>query len=130
MPVMFFLTLNQIKMNRRFLTAIIIVSLFLQKSFAQDSAKQIQPRLSQLLTSYYHIKDALVAGNANSASASAGQFVKTANGIDYKVISEGNINALLKDAGDISETRDIIRQRELFANFSANMLGVAKAVKL
>ena len=112
-----------------FIVAIFSIA-FLQKNFAQDSTIQIPSQLSQLLTLYYNIKDALVAGNANSASIGAEQFVKAANGIDYKVISEGNINALLKDAGKISETRDIKLQRELFANFSTNMSALAKVVKL
>jgi hypothetical protein len=86
--------------------------------------------VSQLLTLYYNIKDALVADNANAASAKAAKFVKTANSIDYKVISEGNINAVLKDAGRISETKDIKQQRNLFANLSNNMTALAKAVKL
>ncbi|MBN8833689.1 MAG: hypothetical protein ABS68_09125 [Niastella sp. SCN 39-18] len=86
--------------------------------------------LSQLLTFYYNIKDALAADNATVASAKAAEFVKTANSIDYKVISEGNIHALLKDAGRISETKDIKQQRNLFANLSTNMSAVAKAVKL
>ena len=86
--------------------------------------------LSQLLTSYYAIKDALVAGNANLAATKAEDFLRVANGIDYKVISEGNINALVKDATGISETKDIKRQREQFANLSNNMIALAKAMKL
>lgn len=82
--------------------------------------------LSQLLTSYYAIKDALVAGNANLAATKAEDFLRVANGIDYKVISEGNINALVKDATGISETKDIKRQREQFANLSNNMIALAK----
>ena len=72
----------------------------------------------------------MVAGNAATASAKAEDFVKTLNSIDYKIISEGNVNALLKDASHISESKDIKHQREHFANFSANMFVVAKAVKL
>ena len=117
-------------MKKIFILVAIFVTAFLQKSFAQDSTTQTQSQLSQLLTSYYNIKDALVAGNASTASLSAEQFVKTANGIDYKVISEGNINALVKDAGTISATKDIKQQREIFANFSTNMFALAKAVKL
>ncbi len=86
--------------------------------------------VSQLLTSYYGIKDALVTGNATKAAASAGEFVKAANGIDYKIISEGNIHALVKDAGAISETTDLKKQREQFARLSTNMITLAKAVKL
>ena len=99
-----------------------------QKSSAQDSTGQYQ--LSKLLSQYYNIKDALVAGRSNVASAKAEEFIKVANTIDYKLISEGNINALLKDATPISESKDIKTQREHFANFSNNMATLAKAMKL
>ena len=105
-----------------------LAAVFFQKGIAQDSTEQRQ--LSQLLTQYYQLKDALVAGNGNNASTRAQEFIKAANGIDYKVISEGNINALLKDASPISENKDINKQREHFANLSNNMATLAKAVKL
>ncbi|MEO8771398.1 MAG: DUF3347 domain-containing protein [Ferruginibacter sp.] len=107
----------------------LLATVFIQNSFAQDSTQHIPPQLSQLLVSYYNIKDALVAGNADLASTSAEQYFKIANGIDYKVISEANINALLKVGGKIPETRDIREQRELFSNLSANMLLLSKAIK-
>ncbi len=106
----------------------IFAIVFTQNSFAQDGTTQSQ--IPQLLSLYYNIKDALVAGNATAAASKAEAFVKVANGIDYKIISEGNINTLLKDAGNISEAKDIKRQREYFSNFSTNMIAVAKAVKL
>jgi hypothetical protein len=87
-------------------------------------------KLTQLLHSYYEIKDALAADNAELASAKATEFVKTANSIDYKVISEGNITVLVKDAGKISETKDIIKQRKSFVNLSENMFVLAKTMKL
>ena len=102
--------------------------LFSIKTYSQDSTQQKQ--LSQLLTQYYAIKDALVDGNATNASTSADQFIKVANSIDYKLISEGNINTLLKDATSISESKDIKKQREVFTNFSNNMIALAKSVKL
>jgi hypothetical protein len=111
-----------------FATTAFLATTFVQKSFAQDSTQQHQ--LSQLLSQYYNIKDALVAGNGNEASAKAEEFIKTANSIDYKLISEGNINALLKDATPISETKEIKKQREHFANLSNNMAALAKSIKL
>jgi len=102
--------------------------LFSIKTYSQDSTQQKQ--LSQLLTQYYAIKDALVDGNVTNASTSADQFIKVANSIDYKLISEGNINTLLKDATSISESKDIKKQREVFTNFSNNMIALAKSVKL
>jgi flagella basal body P-ring formation protein FlgA len=107
--------------------AFLITATF-QKSAAQDSTQQYQ--LSQLLSQYYNIKDALVAGNGSEASAKAIAFIKTANSIDYKLVSEGNINAFLKDASPISDTKDVKVQREHFANLSVNMATLAKGLKL
>src|SRR5678815_737785 len=115
-------------MKALILSIALLATIFTQKSFAQDSTQQYQ--LSQLLSQYYNIKDALVAGKGDLASAKAEEFIKTANSIDYKVISEGNINALLKDATPISETKDINVQREHFSNLSNNMASLAKSVKL
>jgi hypothetical protein len=114
-------------MKKVILIVAIFTTAFLQKSMAQETAKNLLP---QLLTDYYNIKDALVAGDATAASLKAADFIKTINGVDYKVISEGNVNTLLKDAGKISESTDLKKQREHFSNFSANMIAVAKAVKL
>lgn len=115
-------------MKKLFFIVAIVATTLTQKGFAQDSTKQYQ--LPQLLTYYYNIKNALVAGDATAASSSAQAFVKTANSIDYKIISEGNINTLVKDAGKIAKDKDIKNQRAYFANFSTNMAAVAKAVKL
>lgn len=93
-----------------------------------DTASQKQ--LSQLLVSYYNIKNALVAGDAASASSNAKDFVKTVNTIDYKVVSENNVSILAKEAGRIAETKDLARQREYFANFSSNMVAIGKAFRL
>ena len=101
--------------------------MFSQKSYAQQAQQAL---LSQLLSDYYNLKIALVEGNAGTASLKAHDLVKTINGIDYKVISEGNIAVLLKDAGKIAESKELKKQREYFSNFSDNMIAVAKAVKL
>ena len=71
-----------------------------------------------------------LAQEEGSKEIKAEEFIKTANSIDYKLISEGNINALLKDATPISETKDIKVQREHFSNLSNNMASLAKSVKL
>jgi hypothetical protein len=82
-------------MKKIFLAIAFSAVAFIQ-GFAKNIVEPSQP--SQLLTQYYQIKDALVAGNANIAATNAAAFLKIANSIDYKVISEGNINALVKDA--------------------------------
>ena len=115
-------------MKHIFFFVALLATLITHKSFAQDSTSKHQ--LSQLLTQYYNIKDALVAGNNKEASNSAEQLVKTLNSIDYKVITEGNINALLKDATAISETKDLGKQREQFSRLSNNMAALSKTVHL
>lgn len=102
------------------------LALISQILFAQT--KSTAP--NQLLKSYYEVKNALVTGNSENAAANAEAFVKTANTVDYKVISEGNVNILLKDAGAISSTKDIKKQREAFVNLSKNMAEIAKVTKL
>lgn len=113
---------------KKILSLILVLASITISSFAQESQQQNQ--LSQLLSQYYSIKDALVSGNNSTASTNAEQFIKTLNTIDYKVVSEGNVNALLKDATYISESKDIKKQRDVFANLSSNMAALAKAVKL
>lgn len=114
-------------MKKALFIVAIVATACLQNGFAQDSTKA-QP--SQLLHSYYDIKNALVAGNANTASMKAEEFVKTLNGIDPKTIDKATREALLKDAGHISEHTDIKQQREYFITFSTNMYALAKAINL
>ena len=110
---------------------IVMVSLFgtawVQPTFAQDTSTT-QP--SELLNSYYNIKDALVSGDADKAAVSAEQFVKNINSISTETVHESNREALLKDAGKISATKDLNKQREYFSAFSASMYALAKTVKL
>jgi len=93
--------------------------------------------LSQLLTLYYDIKNALVKGDANAAAAKAGEFVKSINGVDMKKLPEADMNVFMPlqeklafDAKHIAETKEIGHQREHFQSFSNNFYKLAKAVKL
>ena len=80
-----------------------------------------------LLQQYYGIRDGLVKGNPDEAAASALKFAETANTIDYKFISEGNINALLKDATIIENEKEIKAQRQAFAGLSENMIALVES---
>lgn len=104
----------------------LLVTVFVQNTFAQDNTT-IQP--SSFLNSYYNIKDALVAGYPNAAATSAGEFIKAVNATDIVIKGESR-NALLSDAGAISQTNDLKVQREKFSTLSSNMFVLAKTVKL
>ncbi len=58
-------------MKKILLIVTLFASAFLQISFGQDSAAQTESQLPRLLSSYYGVKDALVAGNSTKAAASA-----------------------------------------------------------
>lgn len=114
-------------MKKILLIVAIFATAFVQQSFAQNT---FAPKPSELLTSYYNIKDALVSGDANSAATNAQQFVKTINSISSEIIHESSKEALLKDASKISATKDLKKQRDYFLTFSANMFALAKTTKL
>ena len=109
------------------LSVALFAAIFTQKANAQDSTKT-QP--SQLLTTYYTIKDALVGSNAKTAAEAAGDFVKAVNAADKEILKEETRSALLKDANDIADSKDLNTQRQKFANLSSTMYALAKTVKL
>ena len=92
---------------------------------------------SDILTTYYGVKDALAADDANAASAKAGDLLKAIDNVDMSKLTEkdhktfmGLKDKLAFDARHISEKKEIAHQREHFANLSTNMMSLAKAVKL
>lgn len=123
------------KMKKILLLVALISTVIIQKSTAQDAAKENQ--FSQLLTSYYNIKNALVSSNAATASAQAGDLVKAINDIDMKAMSEAEHTAfmdiqekLAADAKAIAASDKIEAQRTSFSSLSDNIYALAKRVKL
>lgn len=94
--------------------------------FAQQKNAQVQ----KLYHNYIAIKDALAADNADNASKAADDFIRTASAIDYKVLTEGNVETLRADATIIAEARSIATQRKAFHKLSNNMIALSKEFKL
>jgi len=108
--------------------AMIILFLYTYSfSFAQDKGNA---STSQLLTAYYNLKDALVAGNTNAVASGAGEFIKKLNAVDKGIIKDEDRNPLFKEGTAISKTNNLSLQRERFAILSASMIALAKKVKL
>nr|WP_314491161.1 DUF3347 domain-containing protein [uncultured Chryseobacterium sp.] len=105
-----------------------LFSLFAVISFHAQQKSDVQ--VTKLYQNYITIKDALASDSADKTSQAAVEFIKTASAIDYKVLSEGNVSALKKDAITISSTKDIAVQRESFFNLSDNMITLAKEFKV
>lgn len=121
-------------MKKIFLLVAFVATTFTQQLFAQDTKPS---SLTPLLTSYYDIKNALIGSNSTDAATHAGLFLKAVNSVDMKSMPAADMNAFMAyqdklafDARHISESKDIVHQREHFANFSANFFKLAKAVKL
>jgi hypothetical protein len=93
--------------------------------------------LSQVLSLYYNVKDALVNSDASAAASKAGELLKAITAIETKSLSAAEQKAfaplqdkLAFDARHISESKAIEHQREHFTNLSANIYTLAKSVKL
>jgi len=97
-------------------------------SFAQDASQPA--RLKPLLLTYYGIKNSLVEGKTTVTADSARSFARQLNGLSYLLLSEGNIEVLLKDATAVADAKSIEKQRAAFANLSMNMKALAEHLKL
>ena len=113
-------------MKKYIITA--VLSIFSVLSLSAQSKSNVQ--VSKLYQNYISIKAALASDDADKTSKAATEFIKTASTIDYKVVSEGNLTILKKDATVISEARSISAQRETFLNLSDNMIALTKQFKL
>ncbi len=101
----------------------------------EDTASQSS--FEQLLSLYYNIKDALVNSDASSAASKADEFVNVVKKIDSKKLPESEQkaftslqNKLTSDAKNISQNKDLAKQRIYFASLSDNIYSLAKEVKL
>ena len=113
-------------MKKIFFMIAIIAAIFVQPGFAQQNTDQS----NSLLSSYYGIKDALVADNVKSAAATATEFVKILNNGELKTIDAAKQKVLTEDAGKIAASNDLKSQRDYFTVFSTHIIALAKASKL
>lgn len=123
-------------MKTFFLSAILFAFIAVSAK-AENTPPTYENPLSQLLTLYYNVKNALVKSDANTAAAQAGELVKAINNIDVKKLPDADMKAfmplqekLVFDAKYISENKKIDHQREHFQSLSDNFYKLAKAVKL
>ena len=122
-------------MKKLLLLVVLFSAITTLHSFAQDSTKTTP--LSQVLNSYYGIKNALVRTDAITASSKATEFVKAINDVDMKALPEADHNAFMAaqdklkaDAQTIVASNKIEAQRTAFSSLSNNIYILAKAAKL
>ena len=109
---------------------LIFTTLFSVFSIVSISAQKSDASVSKLYQNYLTLKNALVTDNSDEASKAANAFIKSASIIDYKVLSEGNLDILRKDASKIADSRSIEAQRESFNSLSKNVIALTQKIKL
>ena len=109
---------------------LIFTTLFSVFSIVSISAQKSDASVSKLYQNYLTLKNALVTDNSDEASKAANAFIKSASMVDYKVLSEGNLDILRKDASKIADSRSIEAQRESFNSLSKNVIALTQKFKL
>lgn len=101
----------------------VIATVFVSGTFAQTTTNNSQPVLSV----YYEIRNALVAGKPDAAATKAEELKTAINSLK----SLESRTTLQKTAGLIaSSAKNLAAQRDAFATLSIDMLILAKAEKL
>ena len=122
-------------MKKIFLVVALFATVIVQQGFAQNNASTNQ--FTELLNSYYGVKDALVSSDASIATAKANELVKAIDAVDMKSLSVNDNNAfkaaqgeLKANAQSIAASDKIDVQRTTFSTLSNNFYVLAKAAKL
>lgn len=109
----------------------VVILFFSQTAFAQSGT------LFPVLTGYYNVKDALVAGDAKGTAMAAAQLLEAINSVNKSALPEKDQQAfqalqdkLAFDSRHISESTDINHQREHFTSLSSNLFTLAKQAHL
>ena len=117
-------------MKKIMLIVAIIATSFVQNTFAQTSSQPI----SKVLAAYLNLKNALVANDAKTASASAKTMLEEITKVPMdKMTTEQHtvwmkyMKKLSYDATHISEIAELDHDREHFTSLSKNMYAVVKA---
>ncbi len=115
-----------------FLITLICVSLTSNAS-AQNGANDI----NKVITHYLEVKDALAAGDGNTALSRAKDLLTAVRGVNTSSLNAAQRKIWLAaepkiefDSRHISEVNRVEHQREHFASLSANLFTVIKALQL
>lgn len=112
-------------MKKYFFT--LLLSLFM---FNAVAGQQYEATLGNVYSKYLTLKNALVTDDGDGAAKAADEFIKAASMVNYRTLSEGNLDLLRQEATVITESRSIEKQRAAFHKLSDNMVRLTKKFKL
>ncbi|HBR13029.1 MAG TPA: mercury transporter [Chryseobacterium sp.] len=99
-------------------------------------ATQNAPQLKAVFDNYFSVKDALVKTDAGTSSAKAVELVKAIKAVEMTKLSNEEHTVWMKvmkeltaNAEKIAASKDVAKQREIFALLSKNMYELAKVSK-
>ncbi|MET7027900.1 efflux RND transporter periplasmic adaptor subunit [Sediminicola luteus] len=101
-------------------------------SMKMEIPKGVQKDFMSIIDLYIDVKDALVASNpenANTSSKAAINSLKKINVGDLDNMTKGHLNKIVEMFTKISNTSDIVIQREHFINLSENMISISTNLK-
>ncbi|MCF3107563.1 DUF3347 domain-containing protein [Niabella sp. CC-SYL272] len=100
------------------------------------AAPQTASQLKAVFDSYFLLKDALVKTDATAAATNAAALAASVKAVEMNKLSAKEhtawmnvFNNLAAHAGSISKSKDMAKQREVFAALSTNIYELAKASK-
>lgn len=95
----------------------------------------VQASFNKMLTNYYGVKNALIADDGKTANAQASEFVKILASVqmakmtaDQHTLFMDLSEKIKSDAQNISETKDVKKQRERFNDLSNNFFAMLKGL--
>lgn len=99
------------------------------------SAQNVTP-LTNVFSTYFSIKDALVKSNTSDASTKANEMLKSIKEVDMNKLSTAEhtvwmklMNGITANAENIAKSKDILKQRQSFASLSQNIYDLLKSSK-
>ncbi|WP_316805299.1 DUF3347 domain-containing protein [Pedobacter nototheniae] len=116
-------------MKKILILVVAMASTLVQTGFAQND-HNTHHQAPTVIASYYGLKDALVSGDASTASAKSAELTKAIESSDSKTIGDKDKSDLLKHVAMISGDKDINSQRAHFAPLSSSIITLSKSAKL
>lgn len=101
-------------------------------SMKMDIPKGVQKDFISIIDLYIDVKDALVASNPEQAGTSsklALNSLKKINEMNLDKMTKGHLNKVVEMFTKISNTGDLVIQREHFITLSANMISISTNLK-
>ena len=114
-------------MKKIIFVVLLLATAISPKMYAQDT--RVHESEDSIISIYFNIKDALLAGNANAAAANARALTLAAKENNNQTLPAGSLTALVTNATAIAQGIDLKEQRLHFADLSTNMVAIFKAAK-